>query len=478
MAFAEYDRYDATGLAQLVRRKKISPTELVDEAIARIERHNGTLNAVIHTTFEAAHDAAKRKFPDSPFMGVPTLLKDMRAGAIGMPTRLGSRMMPAIPADHDSTLVARFRAAGLIPLGKTNVPEFGILPTTESKLYGPAHNPWNLAHSTGGSSGGSAAAVAAGIVPLAHATDGGGSIRIPASCCGLVGLKVSRGRITQGPDGSDGMLGLSVDNVVTRSVRDTAAVLDFASPLDYGDPYFAPPAPDSFLDGSRRKPRRLKIAVSFKNLQGRAFHPDVAAAVRKAAKRCEDLGHTVEEATPPVDGEESTKAFLTLWAAGTAFGVETLTRLTGTKPSLEVLEGLTLSLYQRGKSLLATEQTAAQQTLYRIARVMAAFHERYDLWLTPTLASPPVALGTIDIDERDVDRAFAPLIEYVPFTPLQNGTGQPAINLPIHWNKDNLPIGVQFVARIGDELTLLKLATQIEKATPWADRYAKIKVPA
>ncbi|HSM94867.1 MAG TPA: amidase family protein [Rhizomicrobium sp.] len=474
MAFAEYGKHDGLGLGTLVREKQVSALELVDEAIARAERINPKINAIIFKAFDVARDTAKKAVPDGPFSGVPMLLKDMRAGAIGMPTRSGSRLMPPILADHDATLVRRYRAASLVPLGKTNVPEFGILPVSESKLYGAARNPWNTEHTPGGSSGGSAAAVAAGIVPLAHATDGGGSIRIPASCCGLVGLKVSRGRITQGPDNADSTAGLSVDNCVTRTVRDTAAMLDLSCPPDLSDPYFAPAPQGSYLEGIGSEPRRLKIAVATSNYRGAPFHPDVAEAMQKTVKLCEQLGHVVEEAKPALDSEEMTTAFMTLWATATAFGVETLAFMTKQKPSLENIEGLTMGLYERGKTIPAVRQIWAQQTLYRIARIMGKFHEQYDLWLTPTLAQPPLRIGTIDIDEQDVEAAFAPIIDYVPFTATQNATGQPAINLPMHWNKANLPIGVQFVARSGDEMTLLKLAAQIEAAQPWFDKYPQL----
>ena len=478
MSFTEYDRHDALGLAALIAKKKITAREAVDEAIARAEKLNPALNAIVFEAYERARDAAKAKPGRGPFAGVPILLKDMRAGAVGMPTRSGSRMVPPVPANHDSTLVERFRTAGLIPLGKTNVPEFGILPTTESTLYGPAHNPWNLAHSTGGSSGGSAAAVAAGIVPIAHATDGGGSIRIPAACNGLVGLKVSRGRVTQGPDASDSTSGLSVDNVVTRSVRDTAAMLDMISAIDYGDPYTAPAPEGSYLDGIRRKPKRLRIALSMKDLRGAAFHPDVQAALKKAAKLCQSLGHSVEEATPAMDAEETTTAFMTLWGSSTAYAVEGLSRMTGIKPSRDVLEGLTFALYERGKAITAIQQIWAQQTLYRYARVAAKFHETYDLWLTPTLASPPIRLGIVDTNADDVEAGFAPILGYVPYTAMQNATGQPAINLPLYWNKDSLPIGVQFVARYGGEMLLLKFAAELEKAAPWAQRRPNLKPAA
>ncbi|MGH6871310.1 MAG: amidase [Rhizomicrobium sp.] len=470
MAFGEYGSFDGLGLAALVAGKQVSPADLLDEAISRAEALNPRLNAIVFKAYDLAREAAKTAPRDGLFAGVPTLLKDMRAGATGMPTRSGSRLCPPVPADHDSILVARFRKAGLVPFGKTNVPEFGILPTTESRLYGPAHNPWNLAHSTGGSSGGSAAAVAARIVPLAHSTDGGGSIRIPASCCGLVGLKVSRGRVSQGPDASDATSGLSVDHVVSRSVRDCAAVLDIDSPLNYGDPYFAPPAEGSYLEAIRQKPRRLRIAASFARGDGTAHHSDVVAALRKAAKLCETLGHIVEEKTPPVDTAQATPAFLTLWAGNTALGVAMLARMLNVTPSTEVVEGLTLSLYEQGMKITAVEHMLAQQLLFRIARTMATFHETYDAWLCATLDSPPIRLGSIDVDERDVRKAFAPIIGYVPYTALQNATGQPGINVPLHWNDAGLPIGVQFVARNGGETTLLQLAAQLEEAAPWISK--------
>jgi amidase len=476
MAFAEYADYDALGLAGLVRNRDVTALEVCDTAIARAEALNPKLNAIVFTAFERARDAAKTASLDGLFAGVPTLLKDMRGGCTGMPTRSGSRLVPPVPADHDCTLVARYKSAGLIPLGKTNVPEFGILPTTESKLYGAAHNPWNLAHTPGGSSGGSAAAVAAGIVPIAHATDGGGSIRIPASCCGLVGLKVSRGRITQGPDASDSTSGLSVDHVVTRSVRDCAAALDISCAPDPGDPYFALPAPGFYRDAIERKPKRLKIALSLKGLNGRAFDPQVTAAVEKTAKLCESLGHRVEEAAPPLDHEQMTLAFMTVWADNTAYGVETLSRLTGVKPSLEVIEGLTLGLYEAGRQITAVQHIAMMQTFHRAARTMAKFHESYDLWLTPTLGAPPLRLGIVDVDETNVQKAFEPLFGYVPFTAMQNATGQPAINVPLHWSAEGLPLGVQFVARTGDETTLLQLAAELEAAAPWAKRYKDIRL--
>jgi amidase len=476
MSFSDYGSFDALGLAQAIAKKKVSAREAMEEAITRAEAFNPKLNAIIYKAYDEARTAAKAKLDKTPFAGVPMLLKDMRANVKGWPNRSGSRYVPATPSTFESTLVARFKAAGLIPFGKTNVPEFGILPTTECKLYGPAHNPWNLAHSPGGSSGGSAAAVAAGIVPIAHATDGGGSIRIPASACGLVGLKVSRGRITQGPGAADATGGLSVDGFVTKSVRDTAAALDATCAPDFGDPYFALPPEGSYLEGIKRKTKRLRIAVSTKMLNGTEHDPEVTAAVKKTAKLCASLGHEVEETDPAVDAGALINAFSTVWCANVAFTLDTLAAQTGIKPSLAVVEGLTLGLYEMGKRVGAAEFIAARQVMTAAGRMFAAWHEKHDVWLTATLGRPPMKLGTIDIDETDVQKGFAPNYGYVPFTSMQNSAGTPGINLPLNWSKDGLPIGVQFTARTGGEMILLKLAAELEKASPWAHRYTSIRI--
>jgi amidase len=476
MAFAEYAKYDGLGLAALVAKKKIKPIELLDEAIARAEALNPKLNAIVYKDYDRARAAAKGKLPKGAFSGVPFLLKDIFALAEGMPTRQAARFFPPIPWPHDSILTARFKQSGLIPFGKTNVPEFGLVPTTESKLYGAAHNPWDLSRSTGGSSGGSGAAVAAGIVPLAHANDGGGSIRIPASCCGLVGLKPTRGRTSYGPDLAQSVDGLGVDLVVSRSVRDTAAALDAVAGFVPGDPYCAPPEPDSYLDSLKRKPKKLHIAFSTKKLDGKPLHPDCVAAVKRAAKLCAELGHEVEEAAPVLDQSVLIPIFMVLWSANLAAGIDTLARLTGQTPKPELFEGLTWGLYENGKKISASEYLQARDVINAAARETARFHETYDMWLSATLAEPPVKLGTFNMEERDPQKSFVPLIDYVPFTAMQNVTGQPAINMPLHWNKDGLPIGVQFVGRFGDELGLLKLAAQLESAAPWASQYSKIKV--
>lgn len=471
MEFDDYRQFDGIGLAELVAAKKVSAADLIDCAITRAERLNPALNAIVYRDYERAREAALKLLPEGPFTGVPFLLKDISLMAEGTPTRQGSRFWPPAPADRDSFLMARFRKAGLNAFAKTNVPEFGLVPTTEGKLYGPAHNPWNLGLSTGGSSGGSAAAVAAGIVPLAHANDGGGSIRIPASCCGLVGLKPSRGRVSSGPDLPDSMDGLAIDLAVSRSVRDTALALDVAAGNEPGDPYSAPPAPVSYRSAALDAPRRLRIAFTVKRLDGTTIAPDCVSAVEHAARLCEDLGHTVEEAAPDVPVVPFETAFTDFWCSHLASAIDSLAEITGQPPGPDKLERLTLAYYERGKSVSAVRYIQAKIALGRMARDIAAFHRRYDLWLTPTLGEAPWTLGRFNPDRDDLTAVMAEFAAYVPFTPIQNVTGQPAINLPLYWNRSAIPIGVQFVGAFGDELTLLQLATQLERAHPWAERY-------
>ena len=474
MAFDDYNRFDGIGLAGLVAAGDVCAAQLIDEAIARTERANPALNAVVYKDYERARTVAARRLPQGPLAGVPFLLKDISLQAEGTPTRQGSRFWPPFPADHDSFLMARFRGAGLIAFAKTNVPEFGLVPTTEGKLYGAAHNPWDLSLSPGGSSGGSAAAVAAGIVPLAHANDGGGSIRIPAACCGLVGLKPTRGRVSSGPDMPDSVDGLAIDLVVSRSVRDSAAALDIAAGNELGDPYSAPPGPASYRAAAAELPKPLRIAFTTKRLDGSQVHPDCAAAVNHAASLCQALGHTVEEAAPEVALELFEPAFTDIWCSNLAAAVDFLARITGQIPGTDNLEGLTLAYYERGKSVSAARYIQSKIVLGRISRTVAQFHQRYVLWLTPTLGEPPWQLGRFDPDRTDLTAVMAEFSAYVPFTPIQNVTGQPAINLPLHWNAAGIPIGVQFVSAFGDELTLLQLATQLETATPWAEQYTRI----
>ena len=448
-------------------RNEVSPLEVVDAAIGRAEALNPRLNAIVYRTFERAREHARHGLPDGPFKGVPFLLKDVLAQTTEAPTRSASAFTPDKPAPYDAELTARFRRAGLISLGKTNAPEFGLLPITEPKLYGPARNPWNLSHSTGGSSGGSAAAVAAGIVPLAHANDGGGSIRIPASCCGLVGLKPTRARNPLGPNLGDALGGLVAEHVVSRSVRDTAVALDAVAGPDLGDPYMAPPPERPFAEALREGGPRLKIAFTRRNLAGEALHADCVAAVESVAALCAELGHEVVEAAPAIDAAALFQAFMTIWSAGVAMVIDAIAMLTGQQPTEDRFEGVTWGFYRQGKAIPASHYLMAWLRLQQVSRVVARWHVGWDAWLTPTLGAPPLRLGSIDLADTDVARACAPILGYAPITPLQNATGQPAINLPLYWNAAGLPIGTQFVGRFGEEATLLGLAAELERARPW-----------
>jgi amidase len=470
MAIADYAKYDALGLAELVAKKDVSPGELVEEAIGRIERHNSKLNAVVFKTYDRARSAAKLPL-SGPFAGVPFLLKDILGTQKGVPSRQGAAFIPPVPAPHDATLVRRFTGAGLISLGKTNVPEFGLVPTTESRLYGPCNNPWELDHSVGGSSGGSGAAVAAGIVPIAHANDGGGSIRAPASANGLVGLKPTRGRNPLGPDLGDIMGGLVCEGVLTRSVRDTAAALDVTAGNEMGDPYWAPPKPKSYLDECQTPPGKLRVGFATQSLFQKNFDKECVAAVQETAKLLESLGHHVEEASPVVDSGMLMTSFMPIWAAGLAMLIDGTAMLTQRTPHESDFEGLTWGLYQMGKQITAAQYQMCWFQVHAISRQIAQFHQTYDVWLTTTLGAPVVRNGTFDFHEKEPMKAFAPIIDYLPVTAISNATGAPAISLPLAWAQNGTPIGLHFAGRFGDETTLLKLAGQLEKAKPWADKY-------
>jgi amidase len=475
MSIDDYADHDALALADLIRRGDVRPSELAEEAIRRIERHNAVLNAVIRPAFEMGREAAARLdgSDSGAFRGVPFLLKDILGACAGLPVTSGSRMLRArMPRDaaapHDSVLVQRFRAAGLVILGRTNVPEFGLLPTTEPAAFGPTRNPWNLEHTPGGSSGGSAAA--AGIVPAAHANDGGGSIRIPASCCGLVGMKPTRARNSLAPDFGDIMNGLIAEHVVTRSVRDSAAILDATHGPAPGDPYWAPPVERPFLAEVSADPGRLRIAFSRTRPDGRALHADCVAAVESAARLCESLGHTVEERMPHLDVPALTAAFMALWTSGLAADLDTSALARGRPIADDEIEGLTWGMYQRGREITAAQYQTAVGLLQLMGRTMAAFHDEHDVWLTPTLGAPPLRLGMVDTSSADPAQALAPLLDFVPFTWLQNATGQPSISLPLHWSDAGLPIGTLFTGRVGDEALLFRLAGQLEQAQPWRQR--------
>jgi amidase len=461
---------DATALAELVRRKEVKPVELVEAAVGRMERLNPVLNAVVTPMYGQALLAAKADLPEGPFKGVPFLLKDLLAACEGVPMTLGSELMRHFIPDHDSELVRRIKRAGLIIMGKTNTPEFGILPTTEPRLFGPCRNPWDTKRTTGGSSGGSAAAVAAGMVPMAHGNDGGGSIRIPASCCGLFGLKPTRARNPMGPDFGDIMSGLVVEHALSRSVRDSAALLDATSGPDGGDPYWPPPAARPFLREVGADPGRLRIAFTVEAGPGIEIHRDCVKAVQEAAALCDELGHDVTEASPQIQRELVTQSFLAVWAAGVSANLEGISRVTGKPPNQDQVEPLTWALHEMGQQVKAPDYLLSLNVFQTLGRDMHRFLLDYDVWLTPTLGEPPVPLGTFDSPADNPLQGFFRAAQFVPFTPLANATGQPAMSVPLFWNDEGLPVGTHFVGRFGDEATLFRLAAQLEQARPWANR--------
>lgn len=466
----EFGSLDALALAELVKKKHVKPIDLVEAAIERIERLNPTLNAVVTPMYEQARALALGKIPDGPFTGVPFLLKDLGAPYAGVRMTMASAAMRDFVPDHDSELVARLKRAGLITLGKTNTPEFGILPTTEPRLFGPCHNPWEANRTTGGSSGGSSAAVAARLVPMAHANDGGGSIRIPASCCGLFGLKPTRARNPLGPDFGDIFSGLVIDHAVTRSVRDSAALLDATAGPDVGDPYWAPPPTRPFLHEVGADPGRLRIALTTTIDSEIKVHPDCVSAVHDAAKLCSELGHEIEEVVPLLNRELVTQSFMVLWSAGCAWTIDGIGMVTGRPIAAAQVEPLTWALYEMGRKQSASTYLLSLSFLQRVARDISGFFLKYDVWLTPTLSEPPVPLGTFDSPPEDPLQGLRRAEQFVPFTPICNATGQPAMSVPLYWNAEGLPVGVHFVGRFGDEATLFRLAAQLESARPWAGR--------
>jgi amidase len=465
---------DATGQAELVRTGQASPAELVDAAIERIESANGELNAVIHKLYDEGRQAAGGELPDGPFKGVPFLLKDLGAAFAGQPLHMGMQYLK--DADFrspvDTYLALRFKQAGFVTIGKTNTPELGILPTTEPRAYGPSRNPWDVSRSTGGSSGGSAAAVAAGMVPVAHANDGGGSIRIPASECGLVGLKPTRQRISEGPLIGDNMSGLTAELVVSRSVRDTAAVLEAVHGPAPGDPYVAPPPSRPYTEEVGADPGQLRIGLLTEPLLEAEPNAVVAEAARNAARLLESLGHVIEESHPTGFEEmDIVDTFLTRWMAGQTAALDEFQMLVGREIRPDDVEPLTWALAEEGRRRSAGRYLAAVSQHQLVSRMIAGWFESgFDLLLTPTLGEPPPPLGSFDDSGPDPTVALMRGAQTATFTATFNVTGQPAISLPLHWNEDGLPIGVQLVAGFGEEDLLLRVAAQLEEARPWADR--------
>ncbi len=463
---------DATAQADLVASGEVSPLELVDAAIERIEADDGPINAVVLRWFDHAREVASGDVPDGPFRGVPFLLKDLYAEYAGQPLTNGNvALRDAMPiSQNDSTLVSRFRASGLVTLGRTNSPELGSVPVTEPVAYGPTRNPWDTDRVPGGSSGGAAAAVAAGMVPIAHASDGGGSIRIPASCCGLVGLKPSQGRITLGPKRSES--GLSVELCVSRSVRDTARLLEAVRGPGVGDAVIAPPPGRPYTDEVGADPGRLRIGLLDHHPRGGAIDDDCVAAVRSAAALLESLGHDVEPSFPaPLADESFTKRFMAMWGAMMAAGLDVYADALGRPLTEDEVEPVNWVQAQYARSVDSHQYVTALAAVSQFRReVQQWWADGYDLLLTPTLAEPPPHVGEHDPQPDDPLAGMRRATDWVPFTPPFNASGQPAINVPLHWNGAGLPIGIQLVAAYGREDVLLRVASQLEAAEPWAAR--------
>jgi Asp-tRNA(Asn)/Glu-tRNA(Gln) amidotransferase A subunit family amidase len=466
----EYASLDAVGLAERVRSGDVKPTELLEAAIERAEQVNPTINAIVIPMYDEARREAQQGPPDGPFHGVPFLLKDLHLLYTGARTTYGSRLFSDHVADHDSELTARYRRAGLVVFGKSASPEFGITPTTESALFGDTRNPWNLAHSAGGSSGGAAAAVATGVVPAAHASDGGGSIRIPASCCGLFGLKPTRARIPAGPDVGEGWSGMSANHVVSRSVRDRAALLDATHGPAPGDPYHAPAPARPFLEEVGRDPGRLRIAVQTETFNDAVTHPDCVTAAEGAARLCESLGHTVETATLSIDRQALGRATQIIIASNLRATVLDRAAALGRELREDDLEPGTHAMINMARTAEAADYARAIRTIHGIGRQVARFFEGCDVLLTPTMAAPPLELGKLALSSSDLANFIDNVGQAIGFTALFNATGSPSASIPLHWNAGGLPIGVQLTGRFGDEATLLRLSSQLEQAQPWFDR--------
>jgi len=465
----EYDRYDGLGLAGLVHRGEVKPEELLETAITRIEMVNPRLNAIVTKMYGEARKSISSGLPDGPFQGVPFLLKDLGATYAGVRLTGGSRVLARNIPDYDNELVRRYKAAGLVTVGRTNTPEFGLNVSTEPAFLGPARNPWDAGRSTGGSSGGSGAAVAARIVPIAHASDGGGSIRIPASCCGLFGMKPSRGRMPTGPEFGEMWEGFATNHAVSLSVRDDAALLDATSAPEAGAPYGIPAPTRPFLEEVGAAPGRLRIAFFTKGASDQT-HPDCIAAVQDAAQLCENLGHRVEEASPAIAFEPLLQAFQLVVRAHTASLLNLIGRMQGKEVARDRVEPQTWELARAGHEASAAALAGTKALFNTTTRTVARFLQNYDLILTPTLGEPPRELGYFDTVNLPLDVLGKRVFHFIPFTWLHNVTGCPAMSVPLHWNDDGLPIGVQFAGRYGDEATLYRLAGQLEEARPWRNK--------
>lgn len=469
MSFPEYADYDGLGLAELVKKGEVMQLELIDAAIERSERHNGTLNAIVYKAYDEARAKAKGDLPDGPFKGVPFLIKDLGTEVKGWPRTSGSKFVANVVDNHDSELVKRFRSAGTVLFGKTNTPEYGITGTTESRLLGPCRNPWDPSRISGGSSGGAASAVGAGIVPLAHASDGLGSIRIPAACCGLVGMKVTRDRNPQGPHDFDRAIGFSVDHVVSRTVRDSAAMLDATGYPEPASPYAPPPKERPYMEEITKSPGKLRIAWSSETPSGKPIHPEIQAALEKTADFLEKLGHDVRPRGLGIDYRELYRAQGAVSGSNFAAGMMRRIAEMGREPNEDELEPLTWAGFKGGQRLTGAQAMWGWQQLRLMNRQVLSVFEEVDVYLCPVLGQLQPEIGHLGPDQepRELNRKQG---QVFPFTPPFNFTGQPSLSLPLWQSESGLPIGMMFTGRYADEATLFRLAAQLEKELPWKDR--------
>lgn len=472
MKLQDYVEYDGLGLATLIRTGEVSVKEVAAAALEAIDAVNPTLNAVIEQYPERATALESDDLGGGPLKGTPFLIKDLVIHEAGQKHEMGSRLAKGFIAPNDTELMVRYRNAGLVTLGRTTTPEFGYCGTTESVLSGPTRNPWNSKHSPGGSSGGSAAAVAARMVPIAHANDGGGSIRIPAACCGLVGMKPTRGRNSLGPDLGEAVSGFAVEHVVSRTVRDSAAVLDATQGNGGGDPYVIEPPERPYLDEVSAPPGTLKIAFTTTPWSGDKVDPETTRALNDVAASLEGLGHRVEEAMPRYDYRPHIEAAGVIWSVGTAAWVDAVAKSMGRQPGPSNLESSIVVTYEVGKRTNAVDYLAAVNHVHAVNRQIAPFFDDYDILMTPTCAQPAWKLGEMDANAEGLTlESWTDLVfGFCPFTQLFNATGQPAVSLPLAMNSGDLPIGIQFVGQWGGEALLYRLAGQLEQALPWNDR--------
>ena len=472
----EYANYDGLGLAELVASGQVSAQELAQCAVSAVESVNPTLGAVVETYVERAESVGD-DLRQGPFRGVPTMVKDLFHGEAGKKCGNGSRLSSDWVVSVDTAFYDRIRRSGLVNLGRTTTSEFGIMGTTETLAAGITCTPWSTEHSAGGSSGGAAAVVGSGIVPVASASDGGGSIRIPAASCGVVGLKTSRGRVTWGPQIAEALAGWAVHFMVSRSVRDTAALLDALSGPAYGDPFVIPAPERPFLEEVRAAVDPLRIAYWSTPWSGQDADPEIVAATAETAKVLESMGHHVEETTPQVEWEPFLRAMTDVWAADNAHTVDNLAAYLGVTPSLDNLEASTLAAVEYGRGVTASQLIEAMGQANTLARTMGWFFSSHDVLLTPTLGRPVAPLRMYDPSEPiELSRMFEVWSAWESFLPIFNATGQPAISLPLHHSKTGLPIGMQLVGAFGHESLLLRLAAQLEEALPWRDRFPPVHV--